>query len=85
MVPPAEIAVTPARPGDRDRGGLVRRRAVAELAVGVVAPAVDGAVGEEGAGVVRAGGDRGDAREAGDGDRGESVRRRPVAELAVAL
>ena len=37
----------------------VRRRAVAELADRVVAPAADGAVGEEGAGVVAAGGDRG--------------------------
>ena len=44
--------------GDGDRGGPVRRRPVAELAVDVVAPAADGAVGEEGAGVVRAGGDR---------------------------
>src|SRR5436309_2497779 len=67
----------------RDRNGAesVRRRPVAELGVGVVAPAADGGVGEDGTRMVDAGGDRGGRREARDGDWGDTVRRRPVAEL----
>jgi len=55
---------------ERDRAGAPGRRPVAELAVGVEAPAADGAPGEEGAGRAPAGADRADPGE-GDAGRGE--------------
>jgi hypothetical protein len=62
----------------------VRRRAVAELAVAVVAPALDAARRGDGAGVGAAGGDRRDAgRQAGDIDGRRAVCGGVVAELAV--
>src|SRR5205823_1378540 len=70
-------------PRDRNWGELMRRRPIAELTVGVVTPAADGAGREESASVHAAGGDRGHAREPRDRNRREPVRRRPVAELAV--
>src|SRR5207245_2489860 len=73
-----------AQAADGDRRRADRRRPFAELAVVVVAPALDRAAGEQCAGVVAAGPDRGDpAAQAADGDRRGAARPRPVAELAV--
>src|SRR5207247_9973007 len=81
---------------DRDRGGDpgdddgARRAevdvAVAELAVEVVAPAFDGAVTQEGAGMHGSRGDRGRVADAADRRRGgERWEARSVTELSAAI
>src|SRR5207245_597792 len=74
------------KPGDVDRGQPGGRRAVAELAVAVGAPALHSASARQRAGVQGAGGDGGDtACEPNDVYRGRAAGLRPIAELAIAV
>src|SRR5437016_3443811 len=74
------------KPGGGDGGQAGAGRRVAELAVVVVAPALDPACARERTAVVDARGDGGDAAcKPGDVDRSESGARRPVTELAVVV
>src|SRR5215469_3758853 len=74
-------------PGYRNRRKTVRRRTVAELAEGVVAPTLDGAVAEEDADVLEAllvvvaHGHGNRARDSGHGDGNGAAHRAAIAEL----
>src|SRR5262249_37190280 len=72
-------------PGDGGRGEVAGRRAVAELAVVVLAPAFDAAGTREGARMGVPAGDRGHSAEAGNGHRREAVGPRAVAELSAVV
>ena len=74
-------------PRDRDRcqAGCRGKRAVPELPVVIVAPAVGRPGAGEPAGVTAVGGDGGEAQAPGDSNRNRAVRGRPVAELAVVV
>src|ERR1019366_7377940 len=75
-----------AQAGDRDGRRGVGRRAVAEFAVVVPAPALDGAAREQRTGRLSAPhGDRRRAAQAGDRDGRRGVGRRAVAEFAVVV
>ena len=63
----------------------IGRRAVAELALGVMAPAVGRADGRDAAGVTEPGVQRNEAEPARDSRRCRPIARRPVAELAVGV
>src|SRR5262249_50693920 len=68
---------------DLHRGRTVDTRAVAQLSRGVVTPALDAAVGQEGAGVTLACRDRlGSPSHARDGRRRVAFCRRSIAKLA---
>src|SRR4051812_37925157 len=73
------------QPHDFDWGVFVGGGAVAELPVGIVAPTLDVMVCHDGAGVIAAPGDRGNAGQPSDTDGNRSVRRGAVAELAVGV
>src|SRR5689334_13549150 len=74
-----------AQAGHRDRLVARLRGAVAELAVLVGAPALDGAIHQHRAGVVRRAADRGRRAEPADLDRRVVIAPRAVAELAGAV
>ena len=66
-----------------DRGSRGDGRSVAELTVRVVAPALDGAVAEQRAGVAVSGGHCHRVRHTSHGDRADRIERRAVAQLTV--